>query len=340
MIAVVIPLYNKVRHIKRALDSVLAQTFTDFEAIVVNDGSTDGSQEVVAQYADPRLRLINQENAGVSAARNRGVTEASGDLIAFLDADDEWLPGFLDTVLRLRDRFPGCGAYAAAYEVVERSGVRHYTSFKDVPPPPWEGIVTNYFRSDMILTSAVAIPKRVFAAVGPFPVGVLRGEDTDMWCRIALTYPVAFSAHVGTVYHRDAENRVYARAPVPQWQEYRPGKTIANALRAGSLPPGVTAADLCEYLNARFIMLANVCTAAGHRVQTREYLRQSAATRLHRRRWFHAWLCLYLPAWALDVMLAVWRSARSFTARRLPPDWRSFRRIRGERLQTGPSGKE
>ena len=94
MFPVVIPLYNKEVYIKNTLNSVLAQTIKDFEIIVVNDGSTDKSAEVVKSLSDPRIRLINQVNAGVSVARNRGINEAKADLIAFLDGDDEWKTKF------------------------------------------------------------------------------------------------------------------------------------------------------------------------------------------------------------------------------------------------------
>ena len=106
IISVVIPLYNKERYIARAIQSALGQTYGDFELIVVDDGSTDGSVDIVSQFADTRLRLINQANAGVGAARNRGIKDAKYELITFLDADDEWMPDFLETVLELREEFP------------------------------------------------------------------------------------------------------------------------------------------------------------------------------------------------------------------------------------------
>lgn len=95
-ISVIIPLYNKAQHIARTLDSVFAQSFVDFEVIVVDDGSTDNGADIVRDYHDRRFRLIQQKNAGPGAARNRGIREARADYITFLDADDEWLPGFLE----------------------------------------------------------------------------------------------------------------------------------------------------------------------------------------------------------------------------------------------------
>ena len=98
-VSIIIPLYNKEQFVQRTLDSILSQTYQDFEVIVVNDGSTDDGPSVVARCDDPRIRLIHQQNAGPGAARNRGVAEAKGPLTAFLDADDEWMPRFLDQSL-------------------------------------------------------------------------------------------------------------------------------------------------------------------------------------------------------------------------------------------------
>lgn len=115
-VSVVIPLFNKAPFVQRALQSVTAQTFGDFEIIVVDDGSTDGGAQIVEGFDDPRIRIIRQENAGPGAARNRGLDEAQGEFVAFLDADDEWMPEYLSESLRLLDENgPSAAAVVSNY---------------------------------------------------------------------------------------------------------------------------------------------------------------------------------------------------------------------------------
>lgn len=110
MISVVIPLYNKAHTIVNTLNTVFAQTFQDFEVVIVNDGSTDNSVEVIQQhFNDPRIRIIHQKNAGVSAARNKGILESRGEWISFLDGDDEWLPYYLEEVNNAANKLPRNG---------------------------------------------------------------------------------------------------------------------------------------------------------------------------------------------------------------------------------------
>ena len=115
MFSIVIPLYNKEEHIAATLRSVLTQTHQNFEVVVVDDGSTDGGAAVVETFTDPCIRLIRQENGGVSAARNRGIAEARGEHVAFLDADDEWMPEHLEELATLIAAYPECRARATNY---------------------------------------------------------------------------------------------------------------------------------------------------------------------------------------------------------------------------------
>lgn len=197
-ISVVIPLYNKEKSIASTLRTVLKQTFTDYEIVIVNDGSTDNSVAEVEKIYDTRIRLIHQQNAGVSAARNRGIEEANGELIAFLDADDEWKPEYLATQYHLSQKYPECSVFACNYEFRNAEGdvtptIIHKFSFAGE-----DGILINYFEvascsHPPLWTSAVMVRKNALQAIGGFSVGVKSGEDLLTWARLACQYQIAYS---------------------------------------------------------------------------------------------------------------------------------------------------
>jgi glycosyltransferase involved in cell wall biosynthesis len=202
-ISVVIPLFNKERYVSAAIDSVLSQSFQDFEIVVVNDGSTDDGPRVVEQRHDLRIRLIHQNNGGVSAARNRGIREASSDVIAFLDADDEWMPGFLSTIMELRTRYPKAGAYATAYRISKGNGIYRDVIASGFSRAGRAGLIGDYFGSAHrapVSASSVAVPRRLFDRVGGFREGCAMGEDMDMWFRIAAYYDVAYCPTISAVW--------------------------------------------------------------------------------------------------------------------------------------------
>jgi glycosyltransferase involved in cell wall biosynthesis len=213
---VVIPLYNKENHIHRALNSVLSQTVQDFEIIVIDDGSTDNGAAVVQNILDARITLIRQENAGVSSARNRGIDESCADFIAFLDADDEWKRDHLYNLHRLISDFPQAGIYATAYEIMLPTGKLKFPKIRFLPPLPWDGIMESYFKTAAesdppVWTSTVCIPRKIFGDVGNFCIGKRMGEDLDMWGRVALKYPVAYSRKVGATYYHNLPDSACSR---------------------------------------------------------------------------------------------------------------------------------
>ncbi|HID21923.1 MAG TPA: glycosyltransferase [Planctomycetaceae bacterium] len=206
-VSVIIPLFQKEETVERAIRSVLSQTVQDFEIVVVNDGSTDDGPEVVRRIGDPRIRLLHQSNQGVSAARNRGIAEARAELIAFLDADDEWLPGFLEAVLGLEEKYPQAGVFATNYYFCDGEGRYSLPRIRGLPKPPWEGILEDYFavaaRSDPPLwTSAVCVRKKAIQSVGGFPTGVASGEDLLTWARLAVRGQVAYSSAPCAIFRR------------------------------------------------------------------------------------------------------------------------------------------
>lgn len=197
MISVVIPLYNKEKQIGNTLRTVLNQTFQDFEIVVVNDGSTDNSAAEVERFHDQRIRLVHQANAGVSAARNRGVEESKYELIAFLDADDEWKPLYLETQYSLYKKYPECSVFACNYEFRDANGNTRPTIIRKLPFQEIDGILSNYFEvascsHPPLWTSAIVAKKSALMYVGGFPVGIKSGEDLLTWARLAMKYKIVF----------------------------------------------------------------------------------------------------------------------------------------------------
>lgn len=197
MISVVIPLFNKEQSIASTLQTVLKQTFQDFEIVIVDDGSTDHSVEKVKKVIDPRIRLIHQTNAGVSAARNRGIEEAKGEYIAFLDADDEWKPDYLKTQYELTQKYPECNVFACNYEFKDAQGKVTPTIIRKLPFESEKGILSNYFEvascsHQPLWTSAVMVKKNAIQSIGGFPIGIKSGEDLLTWVRLACQFSIAY----------------------------------------------------------------------------------------------------------------------------------------------------
>ncbi len=195
-VSIVMPLYNKEETVGRALESVLSQTVTDFELSIVNDGSTDRGPDAVRSFKDRRIKILDQPNSGVSSARNRGVSEAQGDVIAFLDADDEWENDFLETILSLRREYPHCGVYGTSY-FIRRPGHMRRAVLNKIPKALTSGILTDYFliaaySDPPLLSSAIAVTKEAMTAVGGFPEGISSGEDLLTWARLASQHDIAY----------------------------------------------------------------------------------------------------------------------------------------------------
>ena len=232
--SVIIPLYNKAPYIRKALESVLAQTYTDYEVIVVDDGSTDDSARIAEEYirevkgtensgaettasrpsgvpenargvlgcSSPlAFRLLKQKNAGVSAARNYGFSVSIGDYIAFLDADDWWEPTYLERMAQLIEDYPEAGLYACNYVYYKPSKTHVALNI----PTGYINYPKAYYESGaMPVTSITAImPRVVFDQMGGFPVGIKLGEDFLLWAKTAIHYPVAFLNEPLAYYNND-----------------------------------------------------------------------------------------------------------------------------------------
>lgn len=202
MFTIVIPLYNKEKYIRRAVDSVLLQVFEEFEIIIVDDGSTDNSISKIADISDGRLKVISQANKGVGAARNTGISNANFSWIALLDADDVWTINHLNELKSIIEYFPSSGMVATQIISVDINSKTHSRSMDS------EDTIRSidYFfeaskNSSIVSSSSVAIRKDVFKIVGGFS-DYKTGEDLEYWAKIALDYPVAISEKVTSYYYR------------------------------------------------------------------------------------------------------------------------------------------
>lgn len=209
LFSVIIPLYNKAPYVQKTVESVLGQTLGDYELIIIDNGSSDGSSEIVAGFTDPRIRIVRlEENVGVSNARNKGVEMATAPYIAFLDADDWWEPTFLEEMSGLIERHPDTGIYGTGYYIVKNSKRRLAPIGVD------EGFVEgeiNYCAVYaktlcMPLTSiSVAIPRAVFDESGGFKPHLKLGEDFDLWIRIALKHKAVLLNKPLSNYNQDVD---------------------------------------------------------------------------------------------------------------------------------------
>lgn len=206
--SVIMPLYNKAPYVRKAMESVVWQTCADWELIVVDDGSTDDSATIVESIRDPRIRLIRQANAGVGAARNKGVAESSAPHICFLDADDWWEPTFLEEMACLIEKHPTAGIYGTGYWIVKNGKKRLAPIGVDNAFVEGEINYCQVYAKTLCMplwTGAVCMPRKVFDEQEGFPIGIKLGEDFLLWIRVALRYNVVFLNKPLSNYNQDVD---------------------------------------------------------------------------------------------------------------------------------------
>lgn len=208
-LSVIIPLYNKAPYIRKAIDSVAMQTYGDWELIIVDNGSTDGSGEIVASLADHRIRVVRlEENIGPGGARNRGVAESTTPWICFLDADDWWEPTFLEEMASLMERYPDAGICGAGYYIVKNGKKRKAPIGVDDGFTEGEINYCQVYAKTlcMPLTSiSVCMPRAIFEEAGVFPSDIRLGEDFMLWLRIALKHKVVLLNKPLSNYNQDVD---------------------------------------------------------------------------------------------------------------------------------------
>lgn len=200
--SVVITVFNKEKYIADTLKSVLAQTFTDFEIIILNDGSTDNSEAEILKFKDPRIRYFSQKNEGAAAARNAAIKKANSEYIALLDADDYWYPFYLEEQKKSIKAFPDESIFATATQI--KSNGKLFDNKYSVNALLELPATVNYFKgsflSSLLHSSAMVTHKRVFDKVGKYNENIKSGEDTDLYIRIGLAYSIVFSGRICAIY--------------------------------------------------------------------------------------------------------------------------------------------
>lgn len=264
--SVVIPLFNKRDTIDRAIDSVLAQNH-EVSIIVVDDGSTDGGAECVAERRHPNIELIRQSNHGVSAARNRGVERSTHDLIAFLDADDEWLPEFLDLIDDLVELFPHAGAYTTSFTYVRdgREDECHHPKIRG----PYVGIPDHFYCAgygSYFCSSSLVVRQTAFRQIGGFNEGLHFGEDIDLWGRLALITSIAHRTDIGARYDLHGDGHASSG------DHLDPGPCIDFALQHLVEHPAPLSKSLLLYINNILCMYASKNIECGQPAMARELL--------------------------------------------------------------------
>lgn len=212
-VSVVIPVHNKATYVKRAISSVLNQTFSNFEIIVIEDASTDNSAQIVKSIKDYRIRFLSRDKPGSGgyAARNLGIKMAKSEWIAFLDADDAWEPNFLNCIFELSRTFPNSGMLSCGWRIADKDQlfVDNYYKFNKNEGSHVYNLKSYISNSRPICTSVAVIKKSILMQLNGFNEEYKHGADTDLWLRVLLAgntgawYPI-----IGATYFRNVVNKV------------------------------------------------------------------------------------------------------------------------------------
>lgn len=307
--SVIVPVYNKAPYVRATLESVLAQTLSDFEVIVVDDGSDDGSGDIVSAIPDGRIRLVRQPNAGVSAARNSGIRLAAGDWVAFLDGDDWLHPRYLETLWATLGAHPGVDVVATQFRRVGQDD--------SWPPQSWTlpeaplrveviGDLAARWRSDGLLSaSSVAVRTSALRSLSTwFPVGESYGEDLDLWFRLNDRSPIAL-AHVPLVIYRKGLPGSLNERRISDISEQPFLVRMERRALDGSIPGPLRASTL-RLVDAMRITLARRAIET-HRRREAARLLWRARRALFRLRWWSTALMIALVPAGVVKRWQAWR---------------------------------
>jgi hypothetical protein len=309
---IIVPLYNKASYIAGTLNSALAQTFTDFEIIVIDDGSTDSGPDLVTAVDDPRVRLVRQPNAGVSAARNHGIDLARGEWVAFLDADDWHHPSYLATLVATQALHPEADTVATGFVFIPDSPAMWPPRWPDYSSPPEVELITNlpvrWMRGPSLCTSAVSVRTSRLRQMQPcFPPGESHGEDLDLWFRLAEQTPIALVRAPLMAYRVAAEGSLsttHVASTIPPFLQRLRFRAIS-----GAMSPSLRGSSL--WLAAQHdVTLARQAVASGNRLQALRCLYRGRRAINSGRWWLTAVIALFFPGQTMQNW-ELWRTRRT-----------------------------
>jgi len=264
LVSVIIPTYNRGWIVKEAIDSVLDQDFTDYELIVVDDGSDDNTPEILAGYGGV-ITILHQSNKGVSSARNCGVAAASGQLIAFLDSDDLWLPGKLSTQVKFFKDHPDA-VINQTQERWIRKGVRVNPKQRH---HKFSGMIFEHSLALCLVSpSAVMIKKSLFDEVGGFDEHFQACEDYDLWLRVSCRYPVHLIDTPLIIKRGGHADQLSKAAGLDKYRI----QSLVKIIESGLLTPRQRQAALST-LKEKCAVYAGGCRKRGREKEARNYYR-------------------------------------------------------------------
>ena len=310
--SVIIPLYNKVPYIRGTIDSVLAQTFQDFEIVVVDDGSTDGSADILDTLTDPRLRVVRQPNAGVSAARNRGISMANGQWVAFLDADDWHHPQYLASLVLAQSMQPESDIVATQYMPVEDTTnvwpLMPVLRAKPLSVELINDLPERWMKGPTFTTSSVCIRTALLQEMHPcFAVGESHGEDLDMWFRAAERSPIALVMTPLVAYRISVEGSLSLKNPTLTLPPFL--TRLRKRARAGTMSALKRRSALKLVANQE-ISMARDALASGQRVEAIRLLCSGHDATSSIRWWSTAAMTVFVPG-GLVRRWQLWRVRRA-----------------------------
>ena len=209
---VILPLYNKEKHVENSIKSILNQTFTDFELLIINDCSTDSSANIAATYLSEKVTLIqNKKNSGLAATRNTGIRKASSNYVTFLDADDLWKPTFLEKIYNLIQKFPEAGIFATNYEEIWDKTVKQPRNGSENLSADFIGYIDFFklnLKQGIYNHGSVCLHKEVYEKVGFYNKELNFSEDLDFNIRANYHYKLAYDNSVQMSYFMQTDNQL------------------------------------------------------------------------------------------------------------------------------------